>query len=323
MTTSGTRRPFPAIEPHDSGLLDVGDDNRIYWETSGNPDGRPALVVHGGPGGGGRRGARTLFDPDVFRIVLFDQRGCGASLPHASDPAVDMRHNTTEHLLADMESLRRHLGIEQWLLYGGSWGSTLILAYAERHPERVAGVVLVGVTTTRPQEIDWLYHGLRLLLPAEWERFRDSAPEPDPGRNPVHAYRRLMEDPDPAVREAAAREWCVWEDAVIAHESLGAPGQYSAKPDAARLAFVRICTHYFAHAAWLEDGRLLRDAYRLADIPAVLIHGRLDLSAPLRTAWELARAWPGAELRIVEDSGHTGSPELAAAVLDAIARFAT
>ncbi|WP_229718702.1 prolyl aminopeptidase [Nocardia jinanensis] len=323
MTTSGARQPFPEIEPYDSGLLDVGADNRIYWETSGNPDGRPALVVHGGPGSGGRRGARTLFDPDVFRIVLFDQRGCGESLPHASDPAVDMRNNTTAHLLTDMESLREHLGIDRWLLYGGSWGSTLILAYAERHPERVTGIVLAGVTTTRPQEIDWLYRGLRLLLPAEWERFRGGAPGTAPDGNPVEAYRQLMEDPDPEVRAAAAREWCAWEDAVIAHETLGAPGQYSTKPDAARLAFVRICTHYFAHAAWLEDGQLLCDAHRLAAIPGVLIHGRLDLSAPLRTAWELSRAWSGAELRIIEDSGHTGSPELSASILDAIARFAT
>ncbi|WP_327147798.1 prolyl aminopeptidase [Nocardia sp. NBC_01329] len=314
-------RPFPEIEPYDSGLLEVSDDNLIYWETSGNPRGKPALVVHGGPGGGGRRGARTLFDPDMFRIVLFDQRGCGASRPHAADPAVDMRTNTTEHLLADMESLREHLGIEQWLLYGGSWGSTLVLAYAQRHPERVAGVVLAGVTMTRPAEIAWLYHGVRSLLPVEWERFRDSVPTAHRDKNLVEAYRLLMEDPAPEIRETATREWCAWEDAVIAHENLGAPGQYSAQPDADRLALVRICTHYFAHAAWLDDGQLLRDAHRLAEIPGVLIHGRLDLSAPLRTAWELARAWPAAELRIIEDSGHTGSPALQAAILDAIAGF--
>lgn len=311
------------IGPYESGLLDVGDDNRIYWETSGNPNGQPALVVHGGPGSGGRREAGGRFDPDAFRIVLFDQRGCGESLPHAADPSVDMAHNTTEHLLADMELLREHLGIERWLLYGGSWGSTLILAYAQRHPDRVTGIVLVGVTMTRPREIDWLYHGLRLLLPVEWERFRDGAPAADREGNLVEAYRRLMEHPDPAVRERAAQEWCAWEDAVIAHEALGAPGQYSAKPDAARLALVRICTHYFAHAAWLDDGQLLRDAHRLAGIPGILIHGRLDLSGPLLTAWELTGAWPDAELRIIDDSGHTGSPAMQAAVLDAIARFAS
>lgn len=231
-----------------------------------------------------------------------------------------MRHNTTEHLLGDMERLREHLGVERWLLYGGSWGSTLILAYAERHPDRVDGIVLAGVTMTRPSEIDWLYRGLRLLLPDEWERFRAGAHDAEP--NVVEAYRRLMEHPDATVRDTAARDWCAWEDAVIAHENLGRPGQYSAKPDAARLAMVRICTHYFANAAWLEDGALLRDAHRLAGIPGRLVHGRLDLSAPLLTAWELARAWPDAQLRIIEDSGHTGSPAMGSAILEAIAGFA-
>ncbi|EHB55132.1 Prolyl aminopeptidase [Mycolicibacterium rhodesiae JS60] len=232
-----------------------------------------------------------------------------------------MAHNTTEHLLADMEALREHLGIDRWLLYGGSWASTLILAYAQRHPSKVTGIILVGVTTTSPREIDWLYHGLRLLLPIEWERFRAGVPATDRDGNLVEAYRRLMESPDLAVRARAANEWCAWEDAAIAHESLGSPGQYGDKPDRAKLAFVRICTRYFAHGAWLEDRQLLRDAHRLKGIPGILIHGRLDLSAPLLTAWELAQAWPDAELRIIEDSGHTGSPSMKAAVLDAIARF--
>ncbi|WP_197376081.1 prolyl aminopeptidase [Mycolicibacterium baixiangningiae] len=307
---------------YDHGLLDVGEGNLIYWEVRGNPNGRPALVVHGGPGSGKSHGAHKGFDPDVFKVVLFDQRGCGDSTPSAADPTTDMAHNTTEHLLADMEALRQHLGVQRWLLYGGSWASTLILAYAERHPERVLGIVLVGVTMSRPQEIDWLYHGLRLLLPIEWERFRAGVPAPDRDGSLVKAYRRLMGSPDPAVREQAARDWCAWEDAVIAHEHLGNPGQYSAKPDAAKLAFVRICTHYFAHTAWLQDRQLLRDAQRLASVPGVLIHGRLDLSGPLLTAWELAQVWPAAELMIIEDSGHTGSPAMQTAVLDAIAKFA-
>lgn len=306
----------------EDGLLDVGQGNRISWEARGNPDGRPVLVVHGGPGSGRPRGAHKGFDPDVFRIVLFDQRGCGDSEPHAADPATDMAHNTTEHLIADMEALRAHLNIERWLLYGGSWASTLILAYAQRHPARVSGIVLVGVTMTRPQEIDWLYHGLRLMLPIEWERFRAGVPDQYRDANLVEGYRQLMESPDAAVREQAARDWCAWEDAVIAHEHLGSPGQYSAKPDAARLAFVRICTHYFANRAWLDDGQLLRDAHRLKGIPGILIHGRLDLSGPLHTAWELAQAWPDAQLRIIEDSGHTGSPAMRTAVLNAIAQFA-
>lgn len=315
------RQSFPESQVYDHGLLDVGEGNSIYWEVRGNPDGRPALVVHGGPGSGRPRGAHNGFHPDVFRVVLFDQRGCGDSVPSAADTATDMAHNTIEHLLTDMEALRQHLGFDRWLLYGGSWASTLILAYAERHPERVIGIVLVGVTMTRPQEIDWLYHGLRLLLPIEWERFRAGVPDQDRDGSLVEAYQRLMESPDPAVREQAARDWCAWEDAVIAHEHLGNPGQYSAKPAAAKLTFVRICTHYFAHRAWLQEGQLLRDAHRLKGIPGVLIHGRLDLSGPLLTAWELAQAWPDAELIIIEDSGHTGSPAMQTAVLDAIAKF--
>jgi len=307
---------------YDHGRLDVGQGNRIYWEARGNPDGRPALIVHGGPGSGRPRGSHKGFDPDVFRIVSFDQRGCGDSEPHASDPATEMAYNTTEHLIADMEALRQHLNIDRWLLFGGSWASTLILAYAQRHPERVAGIVLVGVTMTRPQEIDWLYRGLRLLLPIEWERFRAGVPEEHRDVNLVESYRQLLESPDAGVRDRAARDWCAWEDAVIAHEHRGHPGQYSAKPDAAMLGFVRICTHYFAHRAWLDDGQLLRDAQRLRGIPGVMIHGRLDLSCPLRTAWELAQAWPDAELRIIGDSGHTGSPAMGRAVLEAIAQFA-
>jgi proline iminopeptidase len=315
------RGSWPEAQVYERGLLDVGDGNRICWEARGNPRGLPVLVVHGGPGSGRSRGAHRLFDPAVFQIVSSDQRGCGDSEPSAADPTTDMAHNTTEHLLADMEALRERLGIGRWLLYGGSWASTLILAYAERHPDRVIGIVLVGVVMTRPAEIDWLYHGLRLLLPIEWERFRTGVSNEDRDGNLVEAYRRLMENPDSAVREKAARDWCAWEDAVIAHETLGSPGQYSAKPDAAKLAFVRICSHYFAHGAWLHDGQLLRDAERLKGIPGFLIHGRLDLSAPLLTAWELARAWPDAELVIIEDSGHTGSPAMRTAIVDAIAKF--
>ncbi|MFI9504432.1 prolyl aminopeptidase [Nocardia sp. NPDC052566] len=311
-------QPFPNIEPYGHGLLDVGDEQRIYWETSGNPLGIPALVVHGGPGNGGRRGARSLFDPAVYRIVLFDQRGCGESLPHAADPRVGLQHNTTEHLIADMERLREHLGVDRWLLYGGSWGSTLILAYAERYPQRVSRIVLVGVTTTTPAELDWLYRGVGLLLPDAWEAFRDHVPAAERDGDLVGGYRRLVNDPDHDVRDEAVRAWCAWEDAVIAHEARGNPGQYGKKPALAMTAFVRICTHYFAHHAWLEDNQLLRDAHQLADIPATLIHGRLDLAGPLRAAWDLARAWPAAELHIIDESGHTGSPAMREAILTAL-----
>ncbi|HEX5493595.1 MAG TPA: prolyl aminopeptidase [Mycobacteriales bacterium] len=301
---------YPPIEPYDTGMLDVGDGNLVYWETCGNPDGKPALVVHGGPGSRCTNGQRRPFDPDRYRAVLFDQRGCGRSTPHASDPATDMSHNTTEHLLADMELLREHLGIQRWLLTGGSWGSTLILAYAERYPERVSEVVISGVTTTRRSEIDWLYRGVARFFPAEWERFRAGVPEADRDGDLVTAYARLMEDPDPRVRARAANDWCAWEDAVISLEPNGTPNAYSNRPPASLLALVRICTHYFSHGAWLAEGALLRDARRLAGIPGVLLHGRQDLSGPVGTAWELARAWPGAELVVIDDSGHTGSDEM-------------
>jgi proline iminopeptidase len=229
-----------------------------------------------------------------------------------------MAVNTTRHLVADMERLREHLGIDAWLLYGGSWGSTLILAYAERHPERVRGVVIAGVTMTRPSETDWLYRGVARFLPAQWDRFRSFAGSDDV----VRAYARLMEDPDLEVRQRAAAEWVAWEDAVIAHETNGSPGAYRARVDEARLAFVRICTHYFAHDAWLDDDELLRNAHRLRRIPGVLIHGRLDLGSPLRSAWELQRAWPAADLVVIDDDGHTGGDATRSEVLIATDRFA-
>ncbi|CAM5451242.1 proline iminopeptidase [Streptomyces tanashiensis] len=307
----------PITAPYDQGLLDVGDGNRIHWEVSGNPEGRPALVVHGGPGSGSSPRARRWFDPEAYRIVLFDQRGCGRSTPHASDPAADMAVNTTAHLVADMERLREHLGIEQWLLYGGSWGSTLILAYAEAHPERVSEIVIAAVTTTRRSETAWLYEGVGRFFPEAHERFRAGA---DHAADLVGAYAARMNHPDRAVREKAAADWCAWEDAVLSMEGMGTP--YTDRVDDTRLGFVRICAHYFAHGAFLEEGALIRDAHRLAGIPGVLIHGRLDMGGPLTTAWELARAWPDAELHVVEKAGHLGGEETGRLVLTALDRFA-
>jgi proline iminopeptidase len=314
---------YPSIEPHATGMLAVGDGNLVYWEACGNPAGKPALVVHGGPGSGCNPGMRRFFDPDRYRIILFDQRGCGRSTPHASDPAVDMRYNTTGHLVADMELLREHLGIERWLLYGGSWGSTLILAYARQNPGRVSEVVISSVTTTRRSEIDWLYRGVGRFFPQQWERFLAGAPGTPPDGDIVGAYARFMEHPDQAVREGAAVDWCAWEDAVLSGETKGASNPYGDRPSAGRLAFVRICAHYFAHGAWLEDGILLRDAHRLAGIPAVLIHGRLDLGGPLQIAWDLHRAWPGSELVVIDDAGHLGGDRTRDRVTDALDRFAT
>jgi proline iminopeptidase len=217
-----------------------------------------------------------------------------------------------------MEQLREHLGIERWLLYGGSWGSTLILAYAERHPQRVSEIVIAGVTTTRRSEIDWLYRGVGRFFPVEWERFRAGVAESHRDGDLLAGYARLLEDPDPDVRARAAADWLAWEDAVISMEPNGTPNAYSARPPDASLAFVRICSHYFSHGAWLEEDELLGNAARLAGIPGVLIHGRLDLGSPLGTAWELAKAWPDAQLVVVDDSGHTGSDSMKAEILKAL-----
>jgi proline iminopeptidase len=298
----------------------VGDGNLVYWEACGSPTGKPALVVHGGPGSGCGAGSRRYFDPERYRVILFDQRGCGRSIPHASDPAVAMSANTTHHLIADMERLREQLGIETWLLYGGSWGSTLILAYAERHPDRVSEIVVLGVTTTRRSEIDWLYRGVGRFFPSEWDRFRRAVPESERD-DLVAAYARLLESPDEDVRARATWEWLAWEDAVISLEPNGSLGAYSDRPPDAATAFVRICTHYFSHGAWLEDGELLARAERLAGIPGVLLHGRHDLGSPLGTAWELAQVWPGSELVVVDDSGHTGSDSMRRLALGATMRF--
>jgi proline iminopeptidase len=313
---------YPPIEPYDHGLLDVGDDNRVYWEACGNPQGKPAVMLHGGPGSGCGRRMRRCFDPARYRAVLFDQRGCGRSTPHASDPATDLRANTTEHLIADIERLREHLGIERWLVTGGSWGSTLALAYAERYPERVTEIVLLSVTTTRRSEIDWLYRGVARFFPGEWEGFRAGVPENERDGDLVAAYSRLMESPDPAVRARAAHDWCTWENAVLSLEPGGDPNPFGDRPDDAMLAFVRICSWYYAHGAWLEEGALLGDAGRLAGIPGVLIHGRHDLSCPIDTAWELARAWPDAQLFCVRDAGHQASDESRSRLLAALDAFA-
>ncbi|MFD3956157.1 MULTISPECIES: prolyl aminopeptidase [Streptomyces] len=313
---------YPPIEPYASGMLEVGDGHRVYWEACGNPDGKPALVVHGGPGSGCGPQARRYFDPERYRVVLFDQRGCGRSTPHASDPATDLRHNTTHHLIADMERLREHLGITDWLLYGGSWGSTLILAYAQAHPERVTEAVIASVTTTRRSEIDWLYRGAGQLFPEAWHAFREGAPEGTEPAGLVAAYARLLESPDPAVRERATAAWCAWEDAVLSLEAGPGPAPYSGRPDRDQRAMVRICAHYFSHGAWLRENQLIDEAHRLAGIPAALVHGRFDLGSPLTTAWELDRVWPEAELTVIDDAGHLGGPATRRAVLAALDGFA-
>jgi proline iminopeptidase len=325
--------PYPPIEPYETGMLDVGDGNLIYWETSGNPDGKPAVLVHGGPGQGTSPSMRRMFDPQRYRIVLFDQRGCGHSSPHASDPATDMSVNTTDHLVSDMERLRKHLAIDRWLVTGGSWGTTLALVYAERYPDRVSEIMLSAISTTRRTEIDWLYRGAGRFFPEEWERFRRGAGT-ERDEDIVPAYARLMEDPDHGVRNRAASSWCRWEDVVLSLEPNSTrparddepdnepDNKPDDKPDNDTLAFVRICAYYYSHAGWLEENAVIDGAPRLASIPGVLIHGRMDLSCPARTAWELARSWPGAELLIDDHSGHRGSDTKRRWMLAALDRFA-
>lgn len=290
-------------DPHDRGLLDVGDDHRIYWECCGNPDGIPALMVHGGPGSGCSPGMRDAVDLTRHRLILFDQRGCGRSLPHAADPATSMDANTTGHLVADMERLREHLGVGRWMLTGGSWGSTLILAYAQRHPDRVAGVVISGVTTSRRAELEWLYRGAGRFFPAEQQRFRAHVPDAGDdlfGEDGVlAAYARRCAAPDADTREQAVAEWCAWEDALIAHESRGRPGAYGNRPPRDRLALVRICAHYFSNAAWLDD--VDGSSLHHADLADANLHGvRFDHAnlrhASLRGSRARSTEFDGADL---------------------------
>ncbi len=314
---------YPEIEPYEHGMLDVGEGNLVYWEVCGNPNGKPAVVLHGGPGSGCSTGVRRYFDPKAYRIVLFDQRGCGRSTPHASELRTDLSVNTTEHLLADIEHLRQYLVIDKWLLFGGSWGSTLGLAYAERNPQRVTEIVLGGVTTTRRSEIDWLYRGVAPLFPAQWARFRAGVPSAERDGDLVAAYHRLLQDPDPAIHLQAAKDWCEWESALASVDPDAQPSPRRLQP-AFQLAFARIVTHYFHNNAWLEDGILLRQASSLAHIPGILVHGRLDLGSPLVTAWELAQAWPDSELVIVSGAGHASTdPGMSEALIAATDRFAT
>jgi len=313
---------FPAIEPYDSGMLDVGDGHRIAWEVSGRPDGKPAVVLHGGPGSGSAPWMRRMFDPDAYCIVLFDQRNCGRSTPHASEPDVDLSANTTHHLIADCEELRVHLGVERWLVWGGSWGTTLGLAYAEAHPERVSELVLVSVGTTTHREVEWVTRAMGRVFPEEWERFRDGVPEDSRDGDLATAYSRLLASDDAGTRERAAAAWCAWEDTHVATQ----PGyHHDTRYDDARfrMGFARLVTHYWANVAFLAGDQLLRDAGRLAGIPGVLIQGRLDISGPPETAWRLTRVWPDAELVLVDDAGHgAGHPTVMQAILAATDRFA-
>jgi proline iminopeptidase len=312
---------YPPIAPYSHGMLDVGDGNRLYWEQCGNPHGKPAIVLHGGPGSGCTPGMRRYFDPAAYRIVLFDQRGAGRSTPHASDPATDLSSNTTHHLLRDIELLREHLGIERWLVYGGSWGSTLGLEYAERNRARVSEIVLAGVTIARRSTIDWLYRGVAPMFPEQWAKFRAGVPEPERDGDLVSAYARLLADPNPLVRTKAADDWCDWENSLVSVDPNAPIAPHRLTPEF-RLGFARVVTHYFSHNVWLEDDLQLKNADALKGIRGVMIHGRLDLGAPLSMAWDLAQVWPDAELVLVQGAGHSsGDPGMPEAIVAATDRF--
>jgi len=305
------RTLYPPIEPYETGLLDVGDGHRLYYERSGTPGGKPAVFLHGGPGGGISARHRQLFDPALYDVMLFDQRGCGNSTPHAG-----LEANTTWHLVADMERLRALMGVEQWLVFGGSWGSALALAYAQTHPDHVSALVLRGIFTVRRAELDWYYQfGASEIHPEKWEDFL--APIPLEERGDLRAaYRRRLTGTDEAAQLAAAQAWTLWEGRTL-----------TLLPDAATtagfenahfaLAFARIENHYFVHGGWLEEGQLIRDAHRLRGIPGTIVQGRYDMACPTRTAHDLHKAWPEADYHLIEGAGHAFSEP---AILDRLIR---
>ena len=291
---------YPPIEPYASGFLAVDSGHALYWETCGNPNGIPTLFLHGGPGGGCSATSRRFFDPSRYRIILFDQRGCGRSTPTGS-----LESNTTAHLIDDIETLRQFLHIENWLLFGGSWGATLALRYAQQYPQRVSAMVLRAVFTARQSELDWLYgangRGAANIFPEAWARFVEFIPKPERA-DLIAAFHARLTGGDAEIETAAARAWCVWEDALATF--LPSP---LFSDEVALRSLARIEAHYFVHRAFLCEGQLLADANLLRDIPGVIVQGRYDMISPMSTAWELHRAWPGSSLRIVPNAGHASS----------------
>lgn len=311
---------YPEIEPYDQGMLDVGDGNRVYWETCGNPRGKPAVVLHGGPGSGCGTYPRRLFDPEKYRIVLLDQRGAGRSTPRASEPGTDMSVNTTDHLIADLELLRRELGIGRWLVWGVSWGSALGLRYAQTCPGVVSELVLTGVATATDAEVALLTRGLGRIFPEAFGEFLAGLPEGERNGDLAAAYNRLLESPDPAVRERAALAWTDWETATIP----APPRSVERFQDPEfRYGFARTVTHYFGKGHFLPDGAILRDAHLLAGVPGTLVQGSLDFGNLLGTVWRLHRAWPASELILIDDAGHNaGAPGVAEALVAATDGYA-
>jgi len=306
---------FPPIEPFETGRLERDPPHALYWEQSGRPDGQPVVFLHGGPGAGASPAHRRFFDPAHYRIVVFDQRGAGRS-----NPLGELSANTTAHLIADIEVLRERLGIERWLVFGGSWGSTLAIAYAEAHPERVTGLVLRGIFLCRKQEIDWFLYGMRWIFPEIWRRFAEGVPEAERD-DLLGAYHRRLVDPDPEVHMPAARAWSTYEGACStlrpSPETVAAFGE-----DTMALGLARIEAHYFKNGIFLEDGALLGNVERMRRIPGTIVQGRYDVVCPIATADEFARAWPEADYVIVPDAGHSAmEPGIRRALVAATERF--
>ncbi|GAB6903240.1 prolyl aminopeptidase [Kineosporia succinea] len=318
------RELYPSITPYATGMMDAGDGHSVYWEECGNPDGKPVVFLHGGPGGGASERHRRLFDPERYRIVLLDQRGCGRSLPHAGDPQVDMSANTTWHLVADLEMLRTQRGIDKWQVFGGSWGSALALAYAETHPDRVSELVLRGIFTLRDSELDWFYEGpASNIAPDTWAGFLGGLPENQrvPGRL-VENYGTALFDPDPAVHQPAAVAWATWEFSNLTVQPR--PDLIATAQDPiASTAFARIENHYFRHDGWFTPGQLIANAPVLNEIPTVIVQGRYDICTPATTAWDLHQALPHATFVLVEDAGHAyDEPGILDALITATDEFA-
>ena len=316
--TPGTRRgQYPEIEPYDTGRLAVGGGHELYYEQCGNPHGKPAIFLHGGPGGGSSPFYRRYWDPEAYRIVLFDQRGCGKSTPFAS-----LEANTTWDLVADVERLRAHLGIGRWQVFGGSWGSTLALAYAETHPEPVTELILRGIFLLRKREIDWFYQeGASRIFPDAWEAYLEPIPPAEQG-DLLRAYHRRLTGPDPAVRQAAAKAWSTWEGTTsFLQATPELIGRYA--EDRFAEAFARIECHYFMNGGFFRrDAQLLEEVGRIRAIPAVIVQGRYDMPCPMESAWALHRAWPEADFLIVSDAGHAArEPGIVHELVSATDRF--
>ena len=310
---------YPPITPYYTDFLSVSERHTLYVEASGNPDGQPVIFLHGGPGGGTTPLYRQFFDPEQWQIILFDQRGCGQSRPHA-----DLQENTTWHLVADIEKIRQHFGIDQWVVFGGSWGSTLALAYAQSHPEQCRGLILRGIFTLRPEEIRWFYQsGASYLFPDAWETYLAPIP-PDERHDLLTAYHRRLTHSDPAVQLEAARAWSIWEASTSKLLPDEALVDRFGKADFAT-AFARIECHYFMNGGFFETpDQLIVNADRLSSIPGVIVQGRYDVVCPMKTAWELHQAWPEAEFVVVPNAGHSATePGIIRALVDASDRFAS